>query len=77
MLTVEEEKEFRKLLKRIGRNIRKVRMNSQEKQSDMSERIGINLKSYQRLEYGDFAISTRNLFRIANRMGVSVEQLVS
>ena len=77
MLTAEEEKEFRKLLKRIGRNIRKVRMNSQEKQSDMSERIGINLKSYQRLEYGDFAISTRNLFRIANRMGVSVEQLVS
>jgi transcriptional regulator with XRE-family HTH domain len=42
----------------------------------MSEKLGITVKQYQRLEYGDYPISSRNLFRIAKRMGVPVKRLV-
>jgi len=76
MLTAEEERGFAELLKRIGSNLRRYRISCKETQSVMSERIGINVKHYQRLEYGDFAISTRNLYRIASRVGIPVEKLV-
>jgi transcriptional regulator with XRE-family HTH domain len=76
MLTDEESKEFRKTLKRIGRNIRKAREEKRLTQEEVSERIGVNVKNYQRIEYGERPISTRNLFRIARRLDVSLERLV-
>lgn len=76
MLSPMEEKDFYKFLRRLGRNMRKVRMEKNETQEQVSERLGICVKNYQRLECGDYAISTRNLFRIARRLGVSVERLV-
>jgi len=77
MLTADEERGFQELLKRIGSNLRRYRISRKETQSVMSERIGINVKSYQRLEYGDFAISTRNLYRLSRRLGIPVEKLVT
>lgn len=77
MLKPNEQQEFRKFLKRIGRNMRKVRQEKKETQEAASERIGVVLRYYQRLEYGDLPITTKNLFRIATRMGVPVERLVS
>lgn len=77
MLKPNEEKEFERLLRRIGRNMRVVRKEQRLSQEQISERLGIGLRNYQRMEHGRKAISTRNLFRIAARMGVSVERLVS
>ena len=77
MLKPNEQEEFRKFLKRIGRNKRKVRQEKKETQEQASERLGLGLRYYQRLEYGDYSITTKNLFRIATRMGVPVERLVS
>lgn len=77
MLNEEEKKAFKKLQKRIGRNMREVRIAQEKTQEEMSELIGLELRYYQRLEYGDYSMTARNLFRIANRMGVNVKKLVS
>ena len=76
MLSEEETKEFWKMMKRIGRNIRRVRLEKNLTQEEVSEKMGVNLKNYQRLEYGERPISTRNLFRIARRLEVTMERLV-
>ena len=76
MLSPMEEKEFYKFLRRLGRNMQKVRAEKKLTQEQMSERMGIDLKLYQRIEYGERPISTRNLFRIARRLDVSLERLV-
>ena len=76
MLSPMEEKEFYKFLRRLGRNMQKVRAEKKLTQEQMSERMGIDLKLYQRIEYGERPISTRNLFRIARRLDVSIESLV-
>ena len=77
MLSPTEEKDFYKFLRRMGKNVQKVRIERNLTQEEMSERMGIDLKLYQRIEYGERPLSTRNLFRIARRLNVSVERLVN
>lgn len=77
MLSPMEEKDFYKFLRRLGRNMQKVRAEKKLTQEQMSERMGIDLKLYQRIEYGERPLSTRNLFRIARRLDVSIESLVT
>ena len=77
MLNPNEQEEFRQFLKKIGRNMRKLRTSRSETQEQASERIGLEMRYYQRLEHGDYPITTKNLFRIASRLGVEVKKLVS
>ena len=77
MLNQSEQEEFRQFLKKIGRNMRKLRTSRSETQEQASERIGLEMRYYQRLEHGDYPITTKNLFRIASRLGVEVKKLVS
>jgi|TARA_R110001599_G_scaffold172464_1_gene363859 transcriptional regulator with XRE-family HTH domain len=77
MLNQSEQEEFRQFLKKIGRNMRKLRKDRSETQEQASERIGLEMRYYQRLEHGDYPITTKNLFRIASRLGVEVKKLVS
>ena len=77
MLNPNEQEEFRQFLKKIGRNMRKLRTDRSETQEQASERIGLEMRYYQRLEHGDYPITTKNLFRIASRLGVEVKKLVS
>ena len=77
MLNPNEQEEFRQFLKKIGRNMRKLRTSRSETQEQASERIGLEMRYYQRLEHGDYPITTKHLFRIASRLGVEVKKLVS
>ena len=77
MLNPNEQEEFSQFLKKIGRNMRKLRKDRSETQEQASERIGLEMRYYQRLEHGDYPITTKNLFRIASRLGVEVKKLVS
>ena len=77
MLNQNEQKEFYKLLKRIGRNMREIRKERKKTQEQTSETLGLELRYYQRLEHGEYPITTKNLFRIASRLGVEVKRLVS
>jgi transcriptional regulator with XRE-family HTH domain len=76
MLSPMEEKEFWKMLKRIGRNLRKVRTDRNKSQEQMSELIGITYRNYQKLEHGDQPLSMRSLFRISRRSNISIKKLV-
>ena len=76
MLSEEESKEFWKMMKRIGRNIRLVRKERKLTQEKMSELIGITYRNYQKLEHGDQPLSMRSLFRISRRSNISIERLV-
>jgi transcriptional regulator with XRE-family HTH domain len=76
MLTDEESKEFYKLMRRVGLNLRKVRRERKTTQAEMSTVIGVSYKYYQSIENGDQPLSMRGLFRIARRSNVSIMELV-
>ena len=76
MLTDEESKEFYKLMRRVGLNLRKVRRERKTTQAEMSTLIGVSYKYYQSIENGDQPLSMRGLFRIARRSNVSIMELV-
>lgn len=76
MLDDQEQKEFYKIMKRVGRNLRKVRTERKKTQEWMSEEIGIGIKYYQQLESGERALSMRSLFRLSKRLKVSFERLI-
>jgi len=76
MLSDEERKEFRKLLRRIGRNLRRARKEKQKSQREMSELIGISTRAYQGIEIGEQPISMRSLFRISRRSNISLQELI-
>ena len=76
MLSPMEEKEFYKVMKRVGRNLRKVRTERNKTQERISEEIGIGIKYYQQLENGDRALSMRSLFRLSKRLNVTFESLI-
>ena len=72
----DEEKEFWKLLKRIGNNLRKIRKERKQSQEQMSEILGISYRYYQKLEHGDKPLSMRSLFRISRRSKIPIKELV-
>ena len=76
MLNEQEKKEFWQLLKRIGSNLRKVRISREKSQEEMSEIIGISYRHYQKLEHGDRPLSMRSLFRISRRSKIPIKELV-
>ena len=76
MLTDEESKEFYKLMRRVGLNLRKVRRERKTTQAEMSTLIGVSYKYYQSIENGDQPLSMRGLFRIARRSNISIMELV-
>ena len=76
MLTDEESKEFYKLMRRVGLNLRKVRRERKTTQAEMSTVIGVSYKYYQSIENGDQPLSMRGLFRIARRSNVSIMELI-
>mgnify|MGYP000691291268 FL=1 len=76
MLTDEESKDFYKLMRRVGLNLRKVRRERKTTQAEMSTLIGVSYKYYQSIENGDQPLSMRGLFRIARRSNVSIMELV-
>jgi len=76
MLTDEESKEFYKLMRRVGLNLRKVRRERKTTQAEMSTLIGVSYKYYQSIENGDQPLSMRGLFRIARRSNVPIMELV-
>ena len=76
MLSEEETKEFYKMMRKVGLNLRKVRKEKKKTQAEMSTLIGVSYKYYQSIENGDQPLSMRGLFRIARRSNVSIMELV-
>ena len=76
MLSEEETKEFYKMMRKVGLNLRKVRKDRKKTQVAMSDQIGISLKYYQALENGDRALSMRSIFRISKRIEVTLDRLI-
>ena len=76
MLTDEESKEFWKMMKQIGRNIRSIRRERNLTQEKMSEILGITYRNYQKIEHGDQPLSMRSLFRISRRSSIPIQKLV-
>ena len=76
MLSEEETKEFYKMMRKVGLNLRKVRKEKKKTQAEMSALIGVSYKYYQSIENGDQPLSMRGLFRIARRSNVSIMDLV-
>ena len=76
MLTDEESKEFYKLMRRVGLNLRKVRRERKTTQAEMSTLIGVSYKYYQSIENGDQPLSMRGLFRISRRSNIPIMELV-
>ena len=76
MLSEGETKEFYKMMRKVGLNLRKVRKEKKKTQAEMSTLIGVSYKYYQSIENGDQPLSMRGLFRIARRSNVSIMELV-
>ena len=76
MLSEEETKEFYKMMRKVGLNLRKVRKEKKKTQAEMSTLIGVSYKYYQSIENGDQPLSMRGLFRISRRSNVSIMELV-
>ena len=77
MLQPNEQEEFNELLKKIGRNMREIRKERKITQEKASEKLGLEIRYYQRLESGEYPITTKNLLWIASSLGVEVKWLVS
>ena len=76
MLNETEKKEFWKMLRRIGMNLRRVRKERKKSQEEFSDILGIDYRYYRKLENGDQPISMRSLFRISRRSKISIKELV-
>ena len=76
MLSPMEQQDFWKLVRQIGRNLRKARQDRNQTQEEMSELIGVSYKYYQSLENGDQPLSMRGLFRISRRSNISIIKLL-
>ena len=68
-----EEKE---LLKHIGQNIKKLRMENQMLQQDLAAVCNIEVPNMSRIENGKSNLTIRTLYKIANALGVSIKTLV-
>ena len=76
MLSEEETKEFYKMMRKVGLNLRKVRKEKKKTQAEMSTLIGVSYKYYQSIENGDQPLSMRGLFRISRRSNISIMEMV-
>ena len=76
MLNEAEKKEFWKMLRRIGMNLRRARKERKQSQEEFSDILGIDYRYYRKLENGDQPISMRSLFRISRRSKISIKELV-
>lgn len=69
--------EYDKLISHIATNIKALRKRSGNSQSKMGTLAGIDLKNYQRLEYGKHHFSLHTLFRLSRAFGCSIEELIN
>lgn len=64
------------LQKKVGRNIRAYRLEKGLSQEAFAEHIGVHRTYMGGLERGERNLTLRSLERIAERMGVKVEELM-
>lgn len=63
-------------LKQIGERLRGLRDVLDITPEEMAETIGIDVKKYEKIEAGESDITISNLMKIANKYGVSAEELM-
>ncbi len=61
----------------IATNIKALRKKSGNSQAKMGTLAGIDLKNYQRLEYGKHHFSLHTLFRLSRAFGCAIEDLIN
>lgn len=69
------DKKFDKFLASVGANIKAARLEAGYTQEEMCQ-FGFNYRHYQRVESGKHAPSLHTLFRIAEALGIEVEDLL-
>lgn len=67
---------YDRFLKRVAANLQKYRKSKGLTQEQMSDR-GFNYRFYQKLESGSYSPSLKTLFRLAEALGIKVEDLVA
>ena len=60
----------------IKENIRRIRKSRKMTQEDMAARLDISLTAYRDLERGSTNVMNANIFRIAELLEISVEELI-
>ena len=64
-------------LKRVGKNIKAVRLNAKLTQLQVVEKIGIDSRYYQRIEAGRVNMTLMTLYRLAKLFNVEMYELVN
>jgi transcriptional regulator with XRE-family HTH domain len=57
------------LQKQLGQRIREVRVQAKMRQEDVAHEAGLDVKRYQKLEYGTVNATLRTLQRVATGLG--------
>ena len=64
------------LKRKIALNIKRTRTEAKLSQEETADRIGIDLRHYQRLEDGQICPTIPTLFKISVALGTKVQELV-
>ncbi len=64
-------------LKRVGKNIKAVRLESHLTQLQVVEKLGIEYRYYQRLEAGNVNMTLMTLYKLAKLFNVEMSALVN
>ena len=73
---MKNERGYRNLMRLIGFNLKAYRTRKEETQAQMARRLDCSEKYYQALERGDKALSTRTLWKLAEKLECSVQDLL-
>ena len=76
-LNKKDQKAFNEMKKQIGQNIKNIRENQKKTQADFDcEPYPIDLKNWQRLEYGKANFTLQTLFIICKKLGVETGEVL-
>ena len=73
---VKEEKQMAEELKNLGRNMHMLLYERKMTKSELGKRVGISQQMISQIVSGNRVPGTANLIRIANALGVTVDELL-
>jgi transcriptional regulator with XRE-family HTH domain len=60
----------------VGGRLRKIRLERRMKQNELAQTLDLSFQQIQKYEYGNCAISARNLFILARKLDVPMEYFI-
>ncbi len=70
-------KKYPALLKQFGKRIKELREEDQITQAKLAQRCGIDVRSIQRIESGDYSINLRTVFALSEAFGMPPYDLLT